>query len=456
MDTLFIIAANILVAVIGYLLGKYVRRHPEYFWSYLIIGCLSTAPLAFAGFSWYDELFAAFYLLANLPIRLIKSNKLYCTIFVLFSVYMIIQGFRGMINFLDYGELSDSIRKIRWPIFFLLLLGLFYKVNNNKIQGLIDKDLPFKITVFGFFFHIIYIIWGVAALIQGGSEAYCQDAMRYYSDAYGYAPSMYLAIWAPTAYVSSILTIILPAVFITLRYPSRHRRTIGWITLMVIASTVFFFDSRSGSLCLIFLTMIVMPKFGIRRTVVLGVVGIFVFLSITYIASSGGKNVDHYINELKRATMLEKEENYDKEKQDIERKIWMYSAYPALTATPINFLFGYGFRVAGYIVAPYVYEMFAFYGKAKEYADNVSTEAITNIAVDTGIVGLTLFCLLFIFAGREIYKQSANNKWLLMASLGLLFGWLFIINIVDSYLLYLTIIPSGILTQLGKASITTT
>lgn len=454
MDYLFILAVNITVAILGLLFGNYVRKHPEYFWRYLLIGCLATSPLAIGGLTWYEELFTGFYLLANLPIKLLKLSKLHYLIFVFFILYMVFQSFRGIIEFGSLVGIEGAIRKIRWPIFFLILLGLFFKTNNSKIRNLTDKDLAYNIVVFGLIFHIIYILWGVIALIKGGSEVYTQNAMINYADVYGYAPSMFLAIWTPTAYVSSILTIVIPAVIMILTNPLRRRRAIAWITLYVLAITEFLYDSRSGSLCLFALVLISFSKLGIRKIAVISILSVVLLLTAIFISNiRRGKSVDYYLSDIKRTVMPEKDDNYDKELQDIDRKIWMYSAIPALTVNPVNFLFGYGFRMSGYVVAPYVHEMFSFYGRAKEYREDVGTEAITNIAVDSGIIGLILVGLLFISAGRSLYKQGSDYRIILIASLGLMFCWLFIINIVDLFLLYLMIMPSGILTQLGKVSL---
>lgn len=451
MNALFVLAVNIFIGLSGLVLGVYARRDPKYFWRYLIIGCLATTPLALGGFTWYEELFAGFYLLANLPTRKVKLNRLSHLVFVLFIAYMVFESFRGIINFIELGTLEDSIRKLRWPIFFLILFGLFYKINDAKARAMVDTDLAYKITLFGSIYYIIYILWGVFALVKGGSVAYTQNAMINYADVYGYAPSVFMAIWTPTAYVSSLLPIVVAAVLITLLERSQKRRIVAWFTLFLIGNSVFFYDTRSGSLCVFALILIFAKRLGIRRIAVTCILGLLFIISIIAVADIGGeKRVEDYFGDLKRTMMLEEDDKYDSKRQDIDRKVWMYSAYPALTANLFNFFFGYGFRTSGYVVAPYVYEMFALYGIEKAYTENVSTEAITNIAVDSGTIGLALVLCLFLLSGLSLYKEGGKNRILLIASLGLTFGWLFAINIVDSFLLYLIIMPSGILTQLGK------
>jgi len=451
MATVLALIASLSSAAIGWKYGGRARSNPQYFWRYLLIGCLAMTPLAIGGYTWYEEIFAGSYLLANLPIKILKSNKIYHVIFVVFILYFIMQGFRGMINFLEYGQAMDSLRKIRWPIFFLILLGLFYKINNIKLRNLIDEDLAYKVTVFGLVFHIIYIFWGIVSLIKTGSVAYTQNAMLYYAETYGYMASIFLAIWTPTAYVGSILTIVVPAVLITIRESAYNRVKIAWITLCIIGISVFFFDTRSGSLAFFSLIVFFFPKLGFRKKSIMLALGIITVFAFSFISKIGaGKGVEYYFSDLKRTLRIENKEKYDISSQDIERQIWARSAYYALSEQPENLLFGYGFRLSGYIVAPYVYDMFTYYNRSKRYVENVSTEAITNLAVDGGVVGLTLLVLLFVYTGREIYRQGSKYRLLLIVSLGLTFGWLFIINVIDSYILFLTVMPSGIFTQLSK------
>ena len=89
--------------------------------------------------------------------------------------------------------------------------------------------------------------------------------------------------------------------------------------------------------------------------------------------------------------------------------------------------------------------------RPKAYDEDVSTEAITNLLVDTGMVGLLLLLINFVLVALQIFRFKGNpNRNVLVLSLFIMFGWLFVINIVDVTLFYLMIMPYGFLIQLSR------
>ena len=74
---------------------------------------------------------------------------------------------------------------------------------------------------------------------------------------------------------------------------------------------------------------------------------------------------------------------YNPDLQDIDRKIWNFSAILALSDNAYNLLFGWGLRTGGYIVVPYVYDLFLEAGRYKVYTEDVATPGFAALAVDT-------------------------------------------------------------------------
>jgi len=450
MNVFLLFIVFVFVALFGLSFGKKAKKHPELFWQYLIAGCLITTPLMIGEFTWYEEIFALFYLFANLPVKLVKLHGFYRTLFAIFILYLIFQSFRGMVNVLEYETIFESARKIRWPFFFLLILGLFYKSIGAKIEHVSRYDLAYKVSLAGLFLHCAYLLWGVYALAFSGSAAFTQQAMLSVADFSGYIPGFMIAIWGATAYVHSLFPVIILAVLITLGDPVAYRRKIATFAFLVISATVVLFDSRSGGFALVLLTFLSIPLLGVIRIFKITMLAFFVAVLIGMSSGFLVQKSGWFWEDIQRTLLLDSARQ-DKSMQDIDRRVWLYSAVPALSSSPISLLLGYGWRMSGYIVAPYVYDIFDSYGVKKSYTSNVGTEAITNIAVDTGLLGLVILMFCFLLSAYEIYVSSGVWRWIAIASLGLSFAWLFVINISDSLILYLTVMPRGILFQLTRS-----
>jgi hypothetical protein len=151
------------------------------------------------------------------------------------------------------------------------------------------------------------------------------------------------------------------------------------------------------------------------------------------------------------ATMSE-QEGSTKVGSDLGRVLLIKVAFISISDSWGHFFFGYGYRMSGWIIAPHLNNLFLSHGI--QYAiitDNVGAEAFTNIVVETGMVGLTLLALNFFLVGRQIFKQKSNpNRIMLLLSLLIIAGWLFVIDILDIVLFYLAIMPSGVLVQLSR------
>jgi len=443
-----LIIISLCVLLVGFFAGKTSRKRPELFWRYLIVGTFATYPLAVGGYTWYDELFAFSFIVANSPIKILSFNNVSRSLFLLFLGYMVCQSLRGMVVVLEYGDYVDSIRKVRWPMFFLLIFYAYNRANVSAVRNVCDLDLSYKITVFSLIFHGIYILWGVAAYFTNGSTDYTQYAVNNFGYKY-FGVNPIVAIWGSTAYVASMLPVLALAVIKTLFDPMGPRRVLAWIALFVMIGTEIFFNSRVGGFSLAATLLVAAPRLGIRRIAFMGVVAVSLVFIASY-ALNMERSIEWYMEDMQRTLLLD--DRGSNEMQDIDRKVWFYSAIPALTDNVYNFVFGYGYRTSGRVVAPYVFELFESYGVKRDYAESVGTEGITNYAVDTGVLGLAMFIGLFVSAAFEIVRVGGVWKWVSVFALVQMFGWLFVINNTDVLPLFLIIMPAGILAQLNKKS----
>ncbi len=449
MTAFLILTASVLSLVVGIYFGYRTRRRPEFYWTYLIIGLVFTVPLAIGGYTWYDEFFAGGYLLANLPGKMRIKNKASHILFIIFLCYMILQAFRGIVFFSEVG-FGDAIKKVRWVAFFTLVFFLFLKITSEKVEAYYDRNLPYKVTIAGLVFNVIYLMFGAVSLYVSGSTGFTQNAMI--SDVYRLDTSPLLAIFGSTAYTASVLFVIVPAALISIKNDTLRSAKFAWLVLALALATQVLFLSRSGMLAItIFLVLFFFQNWRSRRVLH----GLVVFSILVFSAVV----IQDFFNEIPFAVIFEDLKNtlhlgdasrFNVDLQDIDRKIWNYSAVLALSDNPLNMLFGHGLRTSGYVVAPYVYELFLEARGFASYNDDVATPAFAALAVDTGVVGLLLILALWGTCLTQIYSKVRKLNLFMLFGPTVFILHLFVINIFDVMFLYLALMPSGLYQALAE------
>lgn len=436
------ITATVIAAAMGLWLGSYTKSKPHLYTRCLVIGLLSTTPLMIGYFTWYDEVFLGFFLLSNMPKLTIGNHKLHSILFVTFASYMILACFHGML-------VLGSVRKIRWPIFFLILLLLLYKINNKKEKPMLDEGLAYAITVFGLFFSLVFISYGIVTEAVGFDRSDIQAAML----GYGWT-NIWWAIWPHFSYTTFIFIVTMPAVLMTLYDTKIKRRLVAWITFVLLIFITYYYDVRIAALYLIGSLLLLIPRLKIVQFLTMIVLIVVIALCVN-LNSSVNRGLDIFFSDLSQTagSMWTKDADDPRASRDIDRKVWLFAIYPALTDNLLNFFIGYGFRTAGHVIAPYVDDLLILYGKEPVGADDVGSEAITNIAVETGVIGIALFFSLFIMAGRAVYLCKGNFRWIFIFSILTTIAWLFVTNIIDVVILYYILMPAGIFTQLSRLSV---
>ena len=452
MNAFLLFIATSLSLIAGVYYGNRTKRHPELFWTYLIIGLVFTSPLMVGGYTWYDEFYAAGFLLTNLSKNIKASAKASHIVFVLFCIYMFFQSFRGIAFFSDYG-LVEAITKTRWIFFFIIIFLVFAKSASAKINSVFDKDLPYKLTKAGLVFNLIYLSFGLIAIYITGSTAFTQAAML--SDVYRVGTSPLLAIFGSTGYVVSVYIVFIPAALITIKNDAPARGNIGWLTLALSLMTQVLYGSRSGILIILIFLSLFIFQYSLRLRVVKGfllfipLIGLMLLFQVFFNEIS----IESIFTDLLSTLHLKDASSYNPNLQDIDRRIWNFSAILALSDNAFNFLFGWGLRTSGYIVAPYVYDLFFEALGSAIYNEDVGTSGFAALAVDGGCLGLFLIATILIFCIVKIYRTSGKSElFLLFAPIAFILQ-LFVMNIFDVLLLYLSIMPCGLYVALAKCNL---
>jgi hypothetical protein len=452
MNTFLMLTATSLSLIAGVFYGERAKRHPESFWTYLIIGLVFTSPLMFGGYTWYDEFFTAGFLLANLPINIKLVKRTSHIIFTLFCGYMLFQAFTGIKFFSQFG-LMQALTKIRWVFFVIIIFFVFVKSSSFKTSYVFEKDLPFKLTIAGLIFNLIYLSYGLIAIHSTGSTGFTQTAMI--SDAYREGTSPLLAIFGATGYVVAVYFVLIPASLMTIKNKTLTRSSLGWLTLALCFMTQMLYNSRSGIIIgLIFLGLFMLQHI-LNPRIIKGFIAFIplIGLAILFQVFFNEIQIDVLYQDLFNTLhMGDMADTGTIDLHDIDRKIWNTSAILALNDNTSNALFGWGLRTSGYIVAPYVYNLFLGTLGTASYVEDVSTPGFAALAVDTGLVGLFLMSMILIFCLVEVYRAGQKGYlFILFVPIAYILQ-LFVMNIFDVLLFYLAIMPCGLSMVLARCN----
>jgi len=454
MITLLLFLASILSLIAGLFFGNQAKHHPKFFWTYLLIGLILTTPLNFGGYTWYDQIFASGYLIANLPGRIRIKRNFQNILFLIFTVYMLVQAVRGIVFFSQFGPI-EAARKVRWIFMFAVIFLLFVKSTSAKVASVFDKDLAYKITIAGLIFNAIYLTFGLVAIYTTGTISYTQFAMigetGWDGGLYRSDTSPFLAIFGATGYVVSVYFVIIPATLITIKNDNWRHANLAWFVLALSFLVQVLYNSRSGMLLIIAFTgLFVLQNFRNRHTIK----GLLVFiplvgLAILFQILFNEVDMSLIYLDLINTVGLGDSDQYNP-LQDIDRKIWNFAALIALVDNPYNLFFGWGTRTSGYIVAPYVYDLFLAAGTAIPYRDDVATPGFAALAVDTGMIGLLLIFSLLVSCLAKIKRQLHKVDLFILFAPMLFVLDLFVMNIFNVMLLYLALMPNSLYLALGK------
>ena len=369
------------------------------------------------------------------PGRYMKVDIIHYYIFTFFLVYLFFQAIYGAV-------ILYSPRKIRWVVFFMLLFIISSVSKEEKYHQLGQRELSYLITVIGLFYYGFYFIYGYSFDLMGGDWRNLQSAQS----------GNLLAIWGTTAYALFAIVISIPCALILIKDNNSKYRHIGWVTILIIIINVLYYESRIGILALIIFFISSIPILGVKKWLIFAVFSTSSFL-IIFILTYEGRTIEFLINDVfgfvSRIMTARETNTYA---QDVDRYIWTIVAFESISDSWWHFLFGHGFRTSGYVVAPYVYDLFRSFGReVTHYSSNVGTEMFTNLVVETGMVGLSLYTLNFILLGKRILSRKYNpQRYVLFSALAISYFWMFVINLIDIVLLYLLIMPNGLIAQLNR------
>lgn len=418
--------------------------YPSKFWVMLVPISITTAGLSINGLTIYDEILTVSILLGTL-IAIVNRKTGYKKrsyeqietwiryVFNILIIYLILQSLRGVIIF---GE----VKKIRWVVYFITIGLTSYILLNRDVEKSNYKSFAYSIVRWSFIYFLAYIITGVIfEFILNISKFEMQP---------GHTMQF---LWGTTAYVMFPAIVALPASLILFNEKDKKVKRIARLFIAEIIFISFYYESRIIQLSvIIFFAALLITKRTNKRIIW---AYIFLILVAVLLFSKGAvvhDNVARKIDDLFKSVTFLMGSNNNPENADLDRIILVKVAFKCINEDVLHFLIGYGYRTSGFIIGSPYYFMIKQYLPRKQYftgdLDNFGAEAFTNIVVETGLIGILLFEILFVLQVVFFLRQRNNKyKYYCIAALISMNIWIFVINMLDIILFFWVLMPKGIL-----------
>ena len=360
-------------------------------------------------------------------------GKIHWIFFFVLAGYMLLQSIRGFL-------LWQNVLLLRWICFYLLIAVVAFLTSNT------DLPVPKKPVL------IRTILWSMFAYIV----AYFAHGFytQYVLGISYYSLTIQGVQWAGAGYALFALVAAIPAAIINLRGNTRAQKwlSLSVIALILIAGNVY--DSRAVFVAIALFFLISPTILGLRRIIPMALVGIIAVLFFY------GSTLLVFLGTMTQTVTF----NYA---ADSGRWTIMHAAADAITQNTGNFLFGYGIHSHHYVLAPFMRDAGAIINfdysqvtkpgqelsvKTAESSlpDYVRVTGFGGLLTDIGLVGASLFILVFLLAAMRLLVARDPSRFLLLVALGLAAAWMMFSKTEDIVLVWLMLMPSGILFHLVR------
>ncbi|MCU0652682.1 MAG: hypothetical protein MUD10_00285 [Candidatus Pacebacteria bacterium] len=428
----------------GILLAAAVIVRPKLFWPVLVAASVFSAGLMAAGYTFFDEYFIGCALAGGIfalflgRVKFYERKKgiaesLHGVAFALLVSYMVFESLRGM-------AVMASPEKARWIVFFLML-GLVGFIASKKNFPM-PSGRRLALLVSGSFaaYLFYYIVYGFLTEKLRGLSRYAIQPGE----------------WSTTAYALFPAVIGVPAAIILMMDKSRSYRVIGGLTLGLAVLASLYYSARIALLAIVAFVLTSVFHLGLKRIAVFAVFSVLM-IGLVYGVENRGELAR--ISGAVAKSLYGAVQNirfWENSPKDIDRRVHLESSFMAVGGNWQVALFGYGYRVHGNVIGPYLrrlYEEKGFPELAAGVGANESTEGFTALLVDTGYVGIFLLLLNFSFAALAVMFVNGNkNRFLLVSGLAIAILWLPVINMLDAMFFYLLAMPNGLMARLAGDS----
>jgi len=443
----------LVAAAMGMTVAVLVARRPRWFWPILIIGSiLGTGPRLFGYFFWDELIMGAVILgalVGGIPGDLFRSVNDRMVCFLIWIGYIFIESFIGIV-------VNNDIRIIRWSLYYLMLGILLLLINK-------EKRFPFPsrrtfvslVLITTTFYYAGYILHGIVFEYWLGVPKLGRFMDQFMKEGF---------LWSGSAIAVFPTLLAMPVAVFAIREDSVGIRVLAVISIMLMMVTAFYYDSRISWVVIFFIFFVSIKKIGLTRVALM--ISIFGIVYMSYIPQPLQRLGEFFYGTFQSTQAL-----WSPGESDVTRKLQFEASIHRLLDNPGTFMVGDGIYSHRYTILPHIQELHKLYLPVQKFlipghketrddtADDIKlfrTTAFSALLIDTGIIGIMLYTLNFIFMGLKVLRSRTSGTSIFLAVIFLAYMWHFNNNICDVVLLYLLIMPNGIIEQLinqeGKAA----
>jgi hypothetical protein len=432
--------ANILylVGIAGIIILMAVALKPKLFWPLLIFVAVGTAGLMVQGYCLIDEYFIMCVLLGALlvisisGIQLQKKQgdiwvQLHRLTFFLMIIYMFVQSVRGVFLWEDW-------RIIRWVGYYIMLGITAFIISKKGFPIPSIRNISLSVASSTLLYFSFYLTHGLYYEKFKGISRFAMQSIE----------------WSGSSYSTFPLVVAMPVVIFLIRYGTRIEKYFGWFVLGIASVMGYYYLSRISAIIIITFLIAQVLTLRVRKTTFLIFLLILVFICVYLVQDNKWEPIEKTVNYF--GSLVESAQFLFLPRiSDVGRYVHTKVAFIAIKENLKTLLFGYGVHSSHYVLGPYLRELFSQCQPNVEVKAIVRTTGFTALFVETGIIGIMLLVLNFIFIVYEVLKLKHNpNRIFLLLAVFFTFIWLFVSNIQDIMLFYLLIMPSGLFIQLNK------
>ncbi|MFA5839214.1 MAG: hypothetical protein WC890_00995 [Candidatus Margulisiibacteriota bacterium] len=403
-----------LFIILGPILFFVGAMKPKMLWYMLIPACILGSGIMLGGYALIDEylvdciffgiLFA--FSIGAIPFireKISNFDKLHLIIFLLMSFYMVFQCIRGVI-------ISEDIRMMRFVIYYLLL-GIMPFILSNRYFMVLSSNKAAMITAISgllymltYFFHGFYseFVLKINRFLPQGSE------------------------WSGSAAaVFPVLMSITAVLCYNENAKNWFSRLLVFLVAFISLIVGFYYDSRMVILAVVGLMFIYLPRIRLREILIILLMAIIlVSWNNTLTVYSKYSFTDYFLVGIQATEAVSGQ-------QDKDRGSHFKRAFVLLDNNIVSALVGEGWYSHKLILGQ-------------------RSTAFAALMIDTGLIGMLLTTVCFLFAFIKVLISRSKYSILLMLTIFMSFAWLMVAPILDIVLLYIMIMPFGLINQLSN------